>query len=172
MKKKCVYLGLGGNQGDVLSRLKQALTMLSNTPLVSDLKISHFYQTAPIQVDNPGWFVNAVCSFWTPMTLQEVFKMTQLIEIQLGKVKKPKSGDRPIDIDILFYGIEICNESGLEIPHPRWKERLFVLIPLADLTNEIFLQMENGLIRHLVLGFDPTSFESTPSRHFLTGEKS
>jgi 2-amino-4-hydroxy-6-hydroxymethyldihydropteridine diphosphokinase len=148
--KTRVYLGLGGNEGQVLVRLQRALALLSAKPEISDLKISHFYQTAPIQVNSSSWFVNAVCSFQTTLAPKEVFEMTQAVENQLGKIKKPKHASRPIDIDLLFYGHQTQQDEELEIPHPRWKERLFVLIPLADLTQEIVLQREMGKERYLL----------------------
>lgn len=151
MEKKLVYLGLGGNQGNPLLCLQQALTLLSShTETVSQLKISHYYRTAPVYYESPYWFVNAVCSFWTSLFLPEVFQLTQAIEKQLGKVEKPKNADRPIDIDILFYGTELSQEQAVEVPHPRWKERLFVLMPLADLTKEISFHTKEGFEHHLL----------------------
>lgn len=74
------------------------------------------------------------------MSVHEVFQMTQEIERELGKVAKPKTASRPFDIDILFYGDHHFQDPHLTIPHPRWKERLFVLVPLHDLVEEIILQ--------------------------------
>lgn len=164
MPQTTVYLSLGGNQDDTLSRLKQALDVLSCQKDIHDLQISHFYRTAPLQVESSNCFVNAVCRFQTFLTLQDIFQTTQTIEIQFGKVKKPKHASRPIDIDILFYGNQACQEGELEIPHPRWKERLFVLVPLADLTQDILLQRESeqqhytlkDLIQLLSDSFDQT----------------
>lgn len=139
-----VYLGLGGNEGIVLPRLQQALKLLSCQSGIANMKNSHFYRSAPLQVDSPQWFVNAVCSFQTFLAPNEIFKITQAIETKLGKVAKPKNASRPIDIDILFYGEQTFQEDDLEIPHPRWKERLFVLLPLADLTHQVILHGVKG----------------------------
>lgn len=136
MTKYKVYLSLGGNLDNPLMRIKQAITLLGQQD-VFQLEISHFYSTEPLHFESPHCFVNAVCSFWTRLEVNEVFLITQEIEKQLGKVKKPKNADRLIDIDILFYGSHQVNTADLEIPHPRWKERLFVLVPLADLTKDI-----------------------------------
>lgn len=137
MQKTTVYLGLGGNEGQVLSSLKQALILLSHQKKIYHLKCSHFYRTAPHEVNSSLWFVNAVCSFQTDLSASAVFSLTQLIETQLNKVSKPKNASRPIDIDVLFYGNQIFNENQLQIPHARWKERLFVLVPLADLVTAV-----------------------------------
>jgi 2-amino-4-hydroxy-6-hydroxymethyldihydropteridine diphosphokinase len=85
-----------------------------------------------------------VCSFQTFFSPDDIFAITQLVEIQLGKVPKPKNASRPIDIDFLFYGDCNCQGRELKIPHPCWKERLFVLVPLADLMQEVILQGTAG----------------------------
>lgn len=151
MKSTSIYLSLGGNEGKVLPRLRKALALLTHQPEIANLKTSHFYQTAPVQVDSSAWFVNAVCSFQTSLAPDQVFEITQAIEIQLGKINKPKNASRPIDIDILFYGNQMRNDPPLEIPHPHWKERLFVLIPLKDLTEEVIFLNQEGEIEHYVL---------------------
>lgn len=154
MERTRVYLSLGGNEGQTLRCLQQALALLSRHPEIVDLRSSHFYQTAPWQAPDLAWFVNAVCTFQTFLPPLEVFEITQAVEIQLGKLEKPKNAARPIDLDMLFYGQQIYQKMALEIPHPRWKERLFVLIPLQDLTSEILLQGETGqehyFLRNLV----------------------
>lgn len=145
MKEKGVYLGLGGNFPQSHLLLKEAVKLLSVQKEISDFRQSNFYRTAPHQMSTNEWFVNGVCSFQTTLSLHALFEITQGIEIQLGKVKKEKNESRPIDIDILFYGTDYFEDKELTIPHPSWKERLFVLIPLADLTLEITLQSKNGI---------------------------
>lgn len=145
-----VYLALGGNEGNVLNCLEEAISLLSVKKGVDHLQVSNFYQTAPFEVESSQWFVNAVCSFMSPLSPLEIFKMTQEIEKQLGKIEKSKTAARPIDIDFIFYGNQAMYDQvqGLEIPHPRWKERLFVLIPLADLTSEIEIAGGVGMERY------------------------
>jgi 2-amino-4-hydroxy-6-hydroxymethyldihydropteridine diphosphokinase len=163
MQKTNVYLALGGNEGQVLFRLKQALKILAVQKEVTHLRSSHFYRTAPHEVNSPLWFVNAVCSFQTDLHPADLFNITQLIESQLGKVAKPKNAPRPIDIDLLFYGDQTYQLDGLKIPHPRWKERLFVLAPLADLTEEIILQglkgPEHYILQNLIDSLAVQSFQ-------------
>lgn len=145
-----VYLGLGGNMGNVLSLLNEALALLSRTNEIKDLQTSHFYRTAPFQMESQFWFTNAVCSFHTELSPQEVIKLIQTVESQLGKKGKPKNADRPIDIDLLFYGCKTHQDFEWVIPHPRWKERLFVLIPLRDLIDEVVIQGKQGIEHYRV----------------------
>ena len=154
MTTQDVYLSLGGNEDHSLILLQKAFAFLSTQQTVSNLKISHYYLTEPLEVDSARWFVNAACAFSTHLSCDAVFDMTCAIEKQLGKVPKSKKGDRPIDIDLLFYGQHLYKDQELEIPHPRWKERLFVLMPLADLTKDIFLHNEEGLEHYCVQTLD------------------
>jgi len=153
MNNNLVYLGIGGNLGSVLPRLKDALHALSMQPAVSQLTISRFYRSAPFQMSSQHWFINAVCSFLTSLSPTEVFKMTQAIEKEFGKTLQEKNQDRNIDIDFLFYGTHFYKDHELEIPHPRWRERLFVLKPLADLTSEIILRHHGKTIRYYIPDF-------------------
>lgn len=150
MNEAKVVLSLGANLGDPLSCIKRAAALLSAHASIGRLKISNFYKTSPVQVNTPVWFVNAVCSFYTSLPPIEIFHLVQNIEIELGKTPKAKNESRLIDIDILFYGTQIFNGFGLEIPHPRWKERLFVLMPLADLINEVSFEGPKGL-EHFII---------------------
>lgn len=143
-KKHFVYLSLGGNTGVVIDRFQKAFERLSNHPGICHLTISPLYHTAPFEADTEDWFVNAVCSFETLLSPLEIFQFTQLIEKELGKTAKEKRASRPIDIDLLFYDSEVYEDHGLAIPHPRWKERLFVLIPLSDLIEKMTIDEPLG----------------------------
>lgn len=133
-----VYLGLGGNVGDSLAILQSALRNIEQLA-IKDFKASRFYRTKPVSEIEQSWFVNAVCRFNTMMDARELLYKLQQIEATHGKVPKPKNAPRPIDIDLLFYGNERHNSVDCEIPHPRWKERLFVIKPLSDLTSSIVI---------------------------------
>jgi len=150
MNKTLVYLSLGGNIDNPAHNLHKALTALQRSSQIYDLKFSHFYLTAPVEVQASSDFVNVVCSLETTLSLNDLFKLTESIEIQLGKVPKPKIASRPIDIDLLFYGDQSYQTETLKIPHPRWKERLFVLYPLKDLISEISLREEEKIANYKI----------------------
>jgi 2-amino-4-hydroxy-6-hydroxymethyldihydropteridine diphosphokinase len=138
-----VYLGLGSNLGDSFSIIKRAFLAISNTPDVHLLKTSRLYQTTPVSDIPQNDYINAVCKFQTSLQVEELFLALRKIEIGLGKRPKPKAAPREIDIDILFFGPYFTRSETLQIPHLRWKERLFVLMPLADLTEEITYPIDN-----------------------------
>lgn len=149
-----VYLGLGGNVGDTVSIFNQTWHHMRELEGVRHLKLSSLYRTSPVGNAMLNPFVNAVCSFYTPWTVKELFYHTQQIEKRLGKIPKPKTAPRPIDIDLLFYGELSYQDHELHIPHPAWHSRLFVLVPLAELTPEIQITNAEGnqrfILKHLI----------------------
>lgn len=132
-----VFVGLGGNIGDSYRILCQTLEKIAAHPKIFDLKTSRFYCTTPVSTIPQDPYINAVCQFKTTLTLRELLSSLQDIEKKMGKKEKVKEAPRIIDLDILFFGLEACHEQDLQVPHLRWRERLFVIAPLADLIETI-----------------------------------
>lgn len=135
MKK--VYLSLGGNVGDTLSILLNVIIDITSYKKIFSPSCSSFYKTAPVGYKDQAHFINAVLSFESELSAFDLQAMLQAIEKKYKKNKLFCNGPRTVDIDILFYGQEHYSTPSLTIPHPRWKERLFVLYPLLDLTSQI-----------------------------------
>src|SRR5205814_6337226 len=112
-------------------------------------QVSKLYLTSPVSEIPQPHYTNAACVFQTSLSAHQLFPALQTIEQKHGKTPKAKNAPRVIDIDLLFFGHESYQEEHLQIPHPRWRERLFVLVPLVDLTDHISLPLPN----------DPTKFE-------------
>jgi 2-amino-4-hydroxy-6-hydroxymethyldihydropteridine diphosphokinase len=148
-----VIVGLGGNLGEPIVILKAALNKIKK--LGSELKVSRFYSTKPISAIAQPRFINAVCRFKTNLDPHALFLKLEEIETTLGKVKKLKDAPRLIDLDILFYGCEIYEKEDLFIPHARWKERLFVLVPLLDLMEEVQVGAKTWNIKQMIEGIPP-----------------
>lgn len=133
-----VFLSLGSNLGDRLENLKSAVEKLRSR--LSFVSCSSVWETAP--VDCPAGssaFLNAVCSFECGMEPMELLSFTKEIEKALGRKEKLVLNEpRPIDVDILSFGDVEANSEELTIPHPRMKERLFVLAPLREIQKEAF----------------------------------
>ncbi len=133
-----VYLGLGSNQGDralILSKAVEDLAELGQITAQSSL-----LETKPFGFVSTHLFLNAVVCLETELSPWELLKETQSIERELGRLHKSKNGiysDRPIDIDILFYGREVVEENKLTIPHKELHKRLFVLEPLMKLAPNL-----------------------------------
>lgn len=148
---KTAVVALGGNIGDPMQTLEAALDRIKK--LGTGLKVSKFYKTKPISSIKQPKFINAVCLFRTELTPNLLMLELESIEKDLGKTKKPKDAPRPIDLDLLFYGNTRSQEGGLSIPHPRWKERLFVLVPLFDLIEEVEVEDEVWSVKQLIEDF-------------------
>jgi len=124
---------LGGNQGNVINNLQQAIEALS-IHLGKAIQTSAYYESEPWGFEASQNFVNQVVEFESALTPNQLIRITQQIEIQLGR--KQKTGthyeSRPIDIDILFIDDCIIDTPHLVIPHPRLHQRRFTLLPLLD----------------------------------------
>jgi 2-amino-4-hydroxy-6-hydroxymethyldihydropteridine diphosphokinase len=82
---------------------------------------------------NQPWFLNQVAEFETSLFPLRLLHRIHRIEKDLGRVRIVVNGPRTVDIDIILYGTTIMQSADLEIPHPRYRERRFVLEPLAEL---------------------------------------
>lgn len=151
MKQSVVYIGLGGNEGNAFVVLNQAIKKISMMEGIENIQTSRFYLTSPVGNIHQNTFINAICSFTTSTDPKKILLKMQEIEISLGKHPKPKDAPRPIDIDILFYGSLKYRDSELEIPHPNWMNRLFVLVPLSDLVHEIKVFNDKNILQVFVL---------------------
>ena len=126
-----VYLGLGSNMGDSEALLRSALDEL-NRPDCRLLRVSSLYETEPIGFREQAWFLNLAAEFETDLLPQQLLGRMQKIEMAMGRTRAIENGPRTIDIDILLFGDLVMKAEGLEIPHPRYRERRFTLAPLAE----------------------------------------
>ena len=126
------YIGIGSNVGDRVENLRQALEYLDG--VMSLERLSATYETAPKYVLDQPPFLNMAVGGDTPLEPLHLLGQLKKFEIDIGRVpNEERYGPRAIDLDILFYGSDVVNESGLSIPHPLMAEREFVLRPLADI---------------------------------------
>ena len=129
-----VYLGLGSNLGDRKSYLDSAISNLA--PVVRVTKLSPIYETAPWGYNDQDDFLNMVVEAETELGPKQLLVLVKGIEVKLGRQPRFRNGPREIDIDILLFDDLILDEPGLRIPHPRLKQRAFILAPLADLAPD------------------------------------
>ncbi len=127
-----IYLSLGSNLGDREAHLRKALEKLHQKGILL-VRESSIYETEPVDVPYQPDFLNLVCQVKTPLEPESLLAACQEIESEMGRLRKTIKGARNIDIDILFYGRRIVEEPFLKIPHPTWRQRNFVLIPLAEI---------------------------------------
>ncbi len=133
------YLSLGSNQGDRIGYIQQAASLLKATDGINIVTTSSFYETEPWGMDSDNLFVNAVMQINTTLNPEDLLTAIEFIEKTLGRVEKTKESnylDRCIDIDIIFYENLIINTPKLEIPHPRFHERAFMIVPMLEIAQD------------------------------------
>lgn len=133
---KTVYLGLGSNLGDREKTLATAIQKL-DSPELRFLRASSLYETQPMGLREQPWFLNQVAEFETSLFPRQLLRRAKKTENEMGRRRIIRNGPRTIDIDILLYGAAMIRTDDLQIPHPRFRERRFVLAPLAELNPRL-----------------------------------
>ena len=133
------FLSLGSNMGDRLEYLSKAIDEISQIQGCNILNKSRVYETEPWGYENQEAFLNLCISIETSLSPYELLESLQTIELELDRVRKIHWGPRTIDIDILLFDDIICEDDKLTIPHPRRRERAFVLIPLYDIEKNLII---------------------------------
>ena len=137
-----VWIAFGSNLGDRRANLRRALELLgADCELVA---ASPLYSTEPVGYAEQGWFLNAVAKMRTRLTAEELLTNLHRIEAELGRERRIRNGPRTVDLDILLYGDKTIARPGLNVPHPRAHERLFVVAPWSDLAPGLQLPAAGG----------------------------
>ena len=128
------YLLIGGNMGNRLQNLHQAIELLAGEcgPVQ---QVSAVYETAAWgKTDQPA-FLNQAVYLTTALTAHQLLTSILGIEEQMGRRRMEKFGPRIIDIDIIFYNDAVIDDAALTIPHPHMQHRRFVLTPLQQIAG-------------------------------------
>jgi 2-amino-4-hydroxy-6-hydroxymethyldihydropteridine diphosphokinase len=157
---KIVYLSLGSNLGDRSANLARATERLSSADL-RVLRASSVWETEPRDLPDQPWFLNQVVEVQTSLFPRQLLQRLHRIEREMGRVRTTPKGPRPIDLDILLFGRAVVNAPDLEIPHPRMKERRFVLEPLAELAPDLRHPVTRRTVRQML-----SEVSSQPARKF------
>lgn len=149
-----IYLSLGTNLGNREMNLEAVKEHLP--PEVKILDCSPIYQTEPWGfLDQPD-FLNQVLVVETSLSPFELLEYIKRIEEIIGRKPSVRFGPRKVDIDILFFGERIILEEDLVIPHPRLRDRAFVLVPMADLDPDLIYPGSDTSISDLLAFVDRT----------------
>jgi 2-amino-4-hydroxy-6-hydroxymethyldihydropteridine diphosphokinase len=130
-------IALGSNLGDRAGHLDFAVTRLRQ--LLENLIVSEYLDTEPVGVADQPRYLNAVVVGDLParMTPRGLLDALLAIERDRGRERPFPGAPRTLDVDLVLYGDLVAQEPGLEVPHPRFRERAFVLEPLASIAPEL-----------------------------------
>ena len=128
-------VALGANLGDAVATLRQALADIAVLPHTQLLQASPLLRSAPLDADGPT-YVNAVVRLETRLNAVELLQALQGLENTAGRTRDYHHAPRTLDLDLLFYGDAHMQSEYLSLPHPRWTQRAFVLLPLQAVCPE------------------------------------
>ena len=129
------YVGLGSNLGNCRENLLQAWARLAEVRGIKLLALSSPYRSEPVGMESTNWFINAVGSLQTALQPEELLDEMLAVEASLGRKRglQGKPEDRTVDLDLLYWGDRVCDDPKVILPHPEIADRLFVLLPLAEI---------------------------------------
>jgi len=128
------FVSLGANLGDRLSSLRRAIDSLQWLGEV--VAVSSVYETDPVGYQDQPQYLNMAAELSTKLPPLRLLHGMLEIEQQLGRVRTFANAPRTVDLDLLLYGDQIVDTSSLTLPHPRMRERAFVLVPLVEIAAD------------------------------------
>ena len=129
------FVGLGANLGDPAVQLADALASLADAGVL--VAYSGVYRSAPVGGPDQPPFLNLVAELEVPGGPYELLARCQALESAARRIRRERWGPRTLDVDVLLFGDLVIDDPALTIPHPRMRERRFVLDPLAELAPEL-----------------------------------
>lgn len=149
MREERALLSLGSNLGPREETILAAIDRLARERGVRPIALSSLYETSPVGVGATHPFINAVCVLAVSLGPRELLARCRAIEDAFGRRRDLPVRDRTLDLDILVHGAAIVDEPDLVLPHPRLRERLFVLEPLAELCPDLALPPDGAIVLDL-----------------------
>jgi 2-amino-4-hydroxy-6-hydroxymethyldihydropteridine diphosphokinase len=147
-------IALGSNLGESIATVEQAIEALSTIPGIDRVAQSPLYRSAPYQAEGSD-YINAVIKVRTHYNPHDLLRLMQAVELAYGRRRSTLNAPRTLDLDLIFYGSARIESQSLTVPHPRWSERAFVLLPLSTIapervTGEMLEQVKHQPISQLI----------------------
>ncbi|MFN6531432.1 2-amino-4-hydroxy-6-hydroxymethyldihydropteridine diphosphokinase [Nostoc sp. ChiSLP03a] len=146
-------VSLGSNIGDSKTILSAAIEALAQTPGIVLEARSHWYQTKAVGPPQPD-YLNGCVILQVEILPQQLLEILLEIEQQFGRVRQERWGPRTLDLDLLLYDDIILDTPNLQIPHPRMRDRAFVLVPLAEIAPDWIEPVSGCVIKELLKEVD------------------
>ncbi|VGO14526.1 2-amino-4-hydroxy-6-hydroxymethyldihydropteridinepyrophosphokinase [Pontiella desulfatans] len=155
-----IGFSLGSNLYNRKRLLMQAKNLLLSAPRTKFVDQSPIYETTPVDV-KPEYqemaYLNSVVIVESELPLDSWLSYIGKIEVSLGRERdqEDRNAPRPIDVDIIYAGGQIIDSGGLEVPHPRWAERRFVVQPLNDVRPDLILPEASKSVAQILGSLPP-----------------
>lgn len=133
------YIALGSNLNDPAEQLRTAVAAIGTWHETKVERTSSLYRSKAVGPGEQPDYLNAVIALATTLTPEKLLKKLQTQENTQGRVRKERWSARTLDLDILLYNDQTIASETLEVPHPRMKERNFVLYPLGEIASHEML---------------------------------
>jgi 2-amino-4-hydroxy-6-hydroxymethyldihydropteridine diphosphokinase len=146
-------IALGSNIGDSQTILEAAIKTLAQTPGIVLEARSKWYKTKAVGPAQPD-YLNGCVTLQVGMLPDQLLEILLGIEQQFGRVRQERWGPRTLDLDLLLFGDIIINTPNLQIPHPRMRDRAFVLVPLAEIAPDWIEPVSGYVIKELLKEVD------------------
>jgi 2-amino-4-hydroxy-6-hydroxymethyldihydropteridine diphosphokinase len=129
-------VALGSNLGDRRAHLDLAISRLKTS--LANLRVSRYYETVPVGAPGPQpLFLNAAAVGETSLSATELLGVLMAIEQECGRERPFQNAARTLDLDLILLGDLVMETPALTVPHPRFRERRFVLEPLAEVAPDL-----------------------------------
>ena len=136
MKRRVAYLSIGTNMGDRLYNILKVIELLEKDREIILLEASHIYETEAVGGVVQDNFFNLAIKIKTNLLPYALLKRCNEIEAILDRKREIHWGPRTIDLDIIFYDNLKIKRDDFIIPHKEYKNRNFVLAPLAEICRD------------------------------------
>lgn len=132
------YVGIGSNLADPLKQVQSAMRAVGHLSASGVAYCSSLYRSAPLGPEDQPDYINAVVQIASTLSARELLAALQKIEADYGRIRNGERwGPRILDLDLLVFGSQVIDQEGLVVPHPRIRERNFVLLPLIELAPDL-----------------------------------
>lgn len=158
-------ISLGSNQGPSWAILQGVVADLAGTPASTLLASSRWYLTAPIGGPPQPDYWNGCVLLATALDPEVLLQRLWDLEHSYGRQRRERWGPRTLDLDLIFYGQQRWETPGLWLPHPRFRERGFVLVPLAEIASDWCDPVSGYTVAQLLTRVDTTGVRPADVPH-------